>query len=94
MRILGYIDHPVLKITVFKTDTRLSIKFENGQLEQTYKFRPTERTNSLLEVQKLVDEQLLEQVNSRFQIMERDFQAAFIRQFPPLQEEEEFDEIL
>jgi hypothetical protein len=93
MRILGYIDHSFLKITVFKTDTRLSIKFENGNFEQTYKFRPTERTNSLRELNKLVDETLLDQVNLQFQQMEKNFLNSFVRNFPPL-EEDEFDEII
>lgn len=38
MRIIGYIEHPGMKITVFKTDTRISVKFETGFYEQTYKF--------------------------------------------------------
>ncbi|MEL7221869.1 MAG: hypothetical protein AAGJ93_11150 [Bacteroidota bacterium] len=93
MRILGYLDHPSLKITVFKTDTRLSIKFENGNFEQTYKFRPSEQTNSLREINKLVDETLLEQVTTLFRQMEQHFSASFLRHFPP-SDEDEFDEII
>ena len=93
MRILGYLDRPVFKITVFKTDTRLSIKFENGNFEQTYKFRPNEQTNSLRELDKLVDDTFLGQVRERFQRMEKEFNDSFIRNFPPT-EEEEFDEII
>lgn len=93
MRILGYLDHPSLKITVFKTDTRLSIKFENGSFEQTYKFRPSEKTNSLLEINKLVDENLLDQVASQFRQMEKNFNDSFLRNFPP-SDDDEFDEII
>ena len=39
MRILGYIDHPVVKITVFKMDNKFSVKFESIHYEQTFKFR-------------------------------------------------------
>ena len=92
MRILGYLDHPSLKITVFKTDTRLSIKFENGSFEQTYKFRPSEQTNSLQEINKLVDETLLEQVSKLFRQMEQQFNSSFLRNFPP--SDDEFDEII
>ena len=34
MRILGYLEHPTLKITVFKMDNRISVKFENSLYEQ------------------------------------------------------------
>lgn len=93
MRILGYIDHPVLKITVFKTDTRLSIKFENGDLEQTYKFRPIPQANSLQELNKLLDEEFLQLVLERFQKMKQDFSASFTRNIPPA-EEDEFPSII
>ena len=93
MRILGYLDHPVLKITVFKTDTRLSIKFENGDFEQTYKFRPTEQTNSLKEINRLLDDEFLEQVRARFEQMKQDFNAGFARNFAP-PEDDEFPSII
>ncbi len=93
MRILGYLDHPSLKITVFKTDTRISIKFENGTCEQTYKFRPDERTNSLNELQKLIDETFITQIVERFQQMEKDFSASFKRNIP-IEEQDEFAEII
>ncbi len=93
MRILGYLDHPILKITVFKTDTRLSIKFENNHFEQTYKFRPTEKTNSLNELRQLVDEPFIEKVMSHFQEMDQDFAAAFERNFPE-EEDDDFPEII
>ena len=43
MRVIGNIDHPILKITAFKMDNKLSIKFESGLFEQTYKFRESEQ---------------------------------------------------
>ncbi|WP_367389344.1 hypothetical protein [Lewinella sp. LCG006] len=88
MRILGYLDHPILKITVFKTDTRLSIKFENSNFEQTYKFRPTEQTNSLKELQKLVDETFVNQVMTLFQQMEQNFEVSFQRNFPEAEDDD------
>ena len=93
MRILGYIDHPVLKVTVFKTDTRLSIKFENGDLEQTYKFRPSQQTNSLKEINALVDDAFLAQVLKRFEGMKQDFGSTFSRNVAP-PDEDEFPSII
>ena len=93
MRILGYIDHPLYKITVFKMDTRLSVKFENGNLEQTYKFRSSEALNSLREVKNLVDDQFLEAVAGSFSAMEKELNATFKRHLPP-STEEEFETII
>jgi hypothetical protein len=93
MRIFGYLTHPSLKITVFKTDTRLSIKFENGTFEQTFKFRPTAQTSKLNELQQLVDETLVAQVQERFRSMEKDFAAAFQRNFPA-QDDDDFPDII
>ncbi|PSR11469.1 MAG: hypothetical protein DA408_07950 [Bacteroidetes bacterium] len=93
MRIIGYLDHPQLKITVFKTDTRLSIKLENGNLEQTYKFRPTEHMSSLAAIRELVDEPFLLTVMERFRTMDTDFRSSLERHAPPAAEEE-FDEII
>ena len=94
MRILGYLDHPYFKITVFKTDTRLSVKFENGQLEQTYKIRPDDRCNSLREVRQLVDAAFLAEVEAHFRQMEGTFRSAWERHFPPASSGDEFDVII
>lgn len=83
MRIIGNIEHPHLKITVFKSDNRISIKFENALYEQTYKLGLDERFASLEAVQKLVDDAFLEQVSSHFQLMHRAKTAACSRLFPP-----------
>ena len=55
MRIVGEIEHPRLKITVFKNDGKFSIKFESGLLEQTYKFRDDDRLATVEDVKKVVD---------------------------------------
>ena len=39
MRIIGEIPHDFMKITVFKMNNKLSIKFEHDLLEQIIKFR-------------------------------------------------------
>jgi hypothetical protein len=39
MRLLANIPHPSLRISIFTNDNRLSLKFEAGLYEQTYKFR-------------------------------------------------------
>ena len=39
MRIIGQLDHPRLKITLFDQNNKLSVKFEKGQSEIILKFR-------------------------------------------------------
>jgi len=55
MRIIGTIPHPDFKITVFKMDNRLSVKFERGLNEQTYKFRTNNELQNFEDMQRLVD---------------------------------------
>ncbi len=69
MRIIGYLGHPGLKTTVFKMDNRLSVKFETGLYEQTYKFREGEGADTLEDVQRLVDEGFFSGVLELFQHM-------------------------
>ena len=69
MRIIGNIQHPHLKITVFKMDNKLSVKFESGLYEQTYKFRISNTLATLEDVQKLVDVPFLQAVEKELQRM-------------------------
>ena len=92
MRIIGQIDHPNLKITVFKMDNKLSVKFESGLYEQTYKFREGEELNSFESVQKLVDQPFTDFVLEEFSKMHRAKNEA-LRRFLP-QTGEEFETII
>jgi hypothetical protein len=60
MRIIGEIDHPTFKITVFKNDGKCSVKIEAGLLEQIYKFRDDERLQTFEDVQKVVDQAFIQ----------------------------------
>lgn len=93
MRILGYIDHPQLKITVFKMDNRISIKFENARYEQTYKFDLDERIDGLDAVRHFVDADFLTSVQIQMQQMHRTQLDAFARHFPA-PEGETFEDII
>jgi len=93
MRIIGYIDHPHLKITVFKMNNRISLKFENSGYEQTFKLGLDERLAGLDSVQKLVDPAFIEQVNAVFQQMHQTRLAGYERAFP-LAGEHQFEEII
>lgn len=93
MRIIGNIEHSALKITVFKMDNRLSVKFENGLYEQTYKFRMADHLESFTDVEKLVDGTFIQAVNEELKRMHQIRNAALGR-FLPVEEEDEFEEII
>ncbi len=93
MRIIGNIEHPNLKITVFKMDNKLSIKFETGLYEQTFKFRESEELNDFASMEKLVDEEFVRFVTEQFEKMHRAKNAALGR-YMPSPETEVFEEII
>lgn len=79
MRIIGYIDHSVLKITIFDTESRMIIKFENPHFEQSYKIRKGDGMNNLQQITQLVDEPFLEQVYANFNGMGKGLVETFRR---------------
>ena len=93
MRIIGYIEHPSIKITVFNMDNKFSIKFETGMYEQTYKIRPMHSISGIEEIKKLVDAAFIEEVLQQFGVMNRINNAALER-FLPVVDEDEFEEII
>ena len=93
MRIIGYVEHPSLKITLFKTESRLSIKFESGFYEQTYKFRVTEGLETAADLKKLVDADFMEAVNEQFAQLHQIKLQALSRHMPP-KREDEFETII
>ena len=93
MRIIGQIEHPVLKISVFKNEGRVSVKFENAGYELTYKMGDDDRFQTTEDVAKLVDPAFLERVNEQLQAMHANRLSALARLFPPLAENE-FEHII
>lgn len=93
MRIIGSIEHPTLKISVFKMDNRLSVKFENGLYEQTFKLGADERLSTVEAVAQWADPALLADIQSNFQRMHQARMAAFERSFPA-SAEAVFEEII
>jgi hypothetical protein len=92
MRIIGDIPHPSLKITVFKMDNKLSVKFETGLYEQTFKFRESEELHDFETMQKLVDAEFVNEVMENFAKMHRSKNAAMGRFLPAAKEG--FEEII
>jgi hypothetical protein len=92
MRIVGEIDHPRMKISIFKNDGKFSLKFEGGLLEQIYKFRDDERLGSVEDVKRMVDAEFIEKIEHIMRGMKIEQLAAMERAFPT--DADEFDVIL
>lgn len=93
MRIIGQIEHPDLKITVFKSDNRISVKFENEGYEQIFKLGTDERLNDVESIRNWADPVFLEEVLMRMQQMHRSRLSALVRAFPT-EMTSEFEEII
>ncbi|MBR9921723.1 MAG: hypothetical protein GYB31_12865 [Bacteroidetes bacterium] len=93
MRILGEIDHPRLKITVFKMDDKLSLKLEDGLFEQTYKFRKGEEgASNMQDMQRFCNPGFLRSAEAIFRAMREN---RFERGLPKTDASaNEFDEII
>lgn len=93
MRIIGNIEDPNLKITVFRMDNRTSVKFETAQYEQTLKLGDDERFATIEGVCQLVDKALIEKISEGFSRMHGAKLEALTRAFP-VAETEMFEEII
>jgi len=71
MRIVGYIEHPILKITVMQMNNRYVLKLEANMLEQTYKFHEDDNLRTMTDIEKIVDETFLQECLKRFSDMNK-----------------------
>lgn len=93
MRIVGSIEHPFLKISIFKNDDRLSLKLESGHYEQIYKFREGEGIQTVEDVKKIVDADFLREVEALMKQQHLLRMKAVSKVLLP-QQEDEFDVII
>jgi len=93
MRIIGEYDLSGIKITVFKMNERVSVKFEKNLCEQIYKFRDGSGIQNSEDVKKFVDDVFISEINDIFEKMEiKKYQR--ILKFNDMDREEDFDEII
>ncbi|MFN8295832.1 MAG: hypothetical protein U0T69_06520 [Chitinophagales bacterium] len=71
MRIVGQIEHPVIKITVMQMNNRYVLKLEANMLEQTYKFNEDDNLRTMADIEKIVDETFLNECLKRFSDMNK-----------------------
>lgn len=93
MRIIGDIEHDFLKITVFKMGNRFSVKFEDGGVEQTYKFDDGQNVEHLGDVKRQVDAIFLQKVEKGIAEM-KITRLETLRRNSLEEKEDEFEEII
>lgn len=71
MRIIGEFDKGPVKVTVFKMNERISVKYEYHLMEQTYKFRDGSGIESLQDVIRFSNDNFMQNINEIFQTMEQ-----------------------
>ncbi|MBL0098656.1 MAG: hypothetical protein IPP49_00200 [Saprospiraceae bacterium] len=69
MRIIGEFDLDQIKVTVFKMNERVSVKFEFNLLEQVYKFRDGSGINTTEDIKKLCTEEFSVNIKQIFSQM-------------------------
>ena len=92
MRILGYIDHDRIKITVFEDNNKLIVQCEDGLCQQTYKFRNGGVVEDLASMKQLVNPAFISEVEDQLQSMRSARQTALSRMTASF--EDEFDTII
>lgn len=68
MRVIGEFDLENMKVTVFKYNGRISVKYEQNLMEQVYKFRDGSAVHSVPDVEKF-SQSIVGQINSVFELM-------------------------
>ena len=79
MRVVAELPRPDCKITIFSMNMKYIVKFEQGLLEQTSKLSELELLNGLDSVFEILDEEFISSVVSRFATMTEDFKSAYHR---------------
>lgn len=92
MRILGYIEHPSIKFTVFEDNNKVIVQCEDGLCQQTYKFRSGGLVDDLESIKHLFDAAFIATVEDQLSSMKSARHAALSKRTTAL--EDEFDIII
>lgn len=92
MRILGYIEHPSIKFTVFEDNNKVIVQCEDGLCQQTYKFRSGGLVDDLESIKNLFDEAFIASIENQLSNMKTARRTALSKRTTAL--EDEFDVII
>lgn len=79
MRTIAEIPHPDCKITIFSMNQKFIIKFEQGNLEQTYKIAEMNVTDGVNGIFQIVDDEFIQKIKAQFEEMRNSFSEAYDR---------------
>jgi hypothetical protein len=79
MRIIAELPHPEFKISILNMNNKFIVKTEQGNLEQTYKVAEADLLDGVNSVFELMDEAFLKTVSARFAEMRKDFKESYNR---------------
>lgn len=80
MRVIAELPHPECKITIFSMNQKYIAKFEQGNLEQSYKLTELDLSGGgVNDVFEILDETFMTTVIERFKGMRTDFKEAYNR---------------
>ena len=79
MRVIAELPRPDCKITIFSMNMKYLVKIEQGSLEQTYKLAEAELLDGVNSVFQILDEEFIQTVLERFKVMTQDIKAAYLR---------------
>ena len=79
MRIIAELPHPEFKISILNMNNKYIVKIEQGNLEQTYKTADADLLDGVNSIFELLDEAFLKTVATRFTEMRKDYKDAYFR---------------
>jgi len=79
MRVIAEIPHPEFKVSIFNMNRKFIIKIEQGALEQTYKVADSDLMDGVNSVFELLDEPFYTAVAARFTEMRKDWRESYNR---------------
>lgn len=79
MRTIAELPHPDFKITIFNMNQKFIIKFEQGNLEQSYKISELDLSDGANSIFEMMDDEFFKTVNESFQQMRNAFNATYKR---------------
>ena len=81
MRTIAELPHPNCKITIFGMNQKYIIKFEQGNLEQSYKIAEVDIVNGVNGIFEILDDTFINSVLANFQTMRSSFNDTYNRYY-------------
>ena len=79
MRIIAELPHPDFKISILNMNDKYIVKIEKGSFEQTYKLAELDLLDGVNSIFEILDETFLKTVSTRFTEMRKDFTETYQR---------------